>query len=74
MENSIIYTYSIVHVSSVDFQGKTPYLVAVVEDIDKKRHSEFIEGYKEGMEISIGMPVYTYENPEGKTAYTLSKK
>ncbi len=51
-----IYSFTIVYSSSEEFKDKVPYVVAVLEE-NKERFSSFIEGYKEDIEIKIGMEV-----------------
>lgn len=49
-----IYTYSILYAASAEFAGKVPYIIAVVEDETGKRRTAFVEGYREGISVSIG--------------------
>ena len=51
-----IYTYSIVYSPSEEFKDKVPYVVAVLEE-NNERFSTFVEGYKEDLDIKIGMEV-----------------
>lgn len=67
-----IYSYSVIHVGSVEFYEKAPYLIAVVED-DQNRFLTQIEGYLEGQDIQIGMEVEFLRNDEsGRSIYTLT--
>jgi len=51
-----IYTYSIIYSPSEEFKDKVPYVAGVLEE-NNERFSSFIEGYKDGMDIKIGMEV-----------------
>lgn len=52
--SSVIYTYSIVYAFPTEFSDMAPYIVALVEDETGLRHSVFVNGYREGVKISIG--------------------
>ena len=67
-----IYTHTTLYSSTEAMQDQCPYLVAVVADEEDNRVSAKIEGFKEGMEIKIGMPVKLVKCPEtGKEYFTL---
>lgn len=69
-----IYTFTIIHVGSVEFFERIPYLVAVVED----NHSRFltrIEGFTDDIDVQIGMEVEFFKNDEkGRPIYSFIKK
>lgn len=65
-----IYTYSIINSASADFVDKVPYVVAILEDAEGQKFASFIDGYKPGMEVAIGMEVeFSKEDPKGKAIY-----
>ena len=66
-----IYSYSIVHSASIEFQDRTPYVCAVLEDENGRRESCILEGYTEGTTVEIGMPVTRIELEAGGVAYRL---
>lgn len=49
-----IYTYSILYAASAEFADQIPYIIAVVEDEAGNRCTAFVEGYQEGISVSIG--------------------
>lgn len=53
-----IYTYTIIHVPTEEFKGKTPYLMVLAEKPSGERFLSRVKGYKEGMEVSIGGSIY----------------
>ena len=64
-----IYTYSIIYSPSEEFKDKVPYVVAVLEK-GNERFSSLIEGYRDGMEVRIGMPVtYCKDDDAGNPIY-----
>jgi hypothetical protein len=67
-----IYSYSVLRSTSLDFQDKLPYLVAVLEDGQGNRRSEFIHGYEDGMTISINDPVAVETGADGAEIYKLA--
>lgn len=72
MKEANIYTYTVVHTSTIDFQDRTPYACAIVEDKDGQRTSCILEGYALGMDICIGMPVrQTGHNEDGTPRFSL---
>lgn len=67
-----IYTYSVLYSSSIDFQDKCPYAVAVLEQEDGTRFSAFLQGYQPGMTIGIGQEVKSAGTGEaGMPIFTL---
>jgi len=65
-----IYTYSIINSTSADFVDKVPYVVAILEDAAGQKFASFIDGYKQGMDVAIGMEVeFAKEDPTGKAIY-----
>ena len=52
-----LYTFSIVRNTFPEFSDKLPYVVGIVEREDGSRVAAYIEGYQEGMQIQIGMPM-----------------
>jgi len=52
-----IYTSTVINSASADFVDKVPYVVAILEDPNGNRFPSFVEGYKEGMDVAIGMEV-----------------
>ncbi|MDE5414921.1 Zn-ribbon domain-containing OB-fold protein [Alkalihalobacterium chitinilyticum] len=70
-ERAKIYTYSVIHVASVEFSEKVPYVVAVIEDGNRKLLTR-VEGYSQDQQIEIGMEVvYKTEDENGKPIYEL---
>lgn len=64
-----IFTYSVVHVGTEVFKDETPYVVAIVEENNRKIITR-IEGYTEKTEIKIGMEVaYLTDDKEGNAIY-----
>lgn len=64
-----IYTYSIVHSGTEDFQDKTPYVLAVVE-VNRQKRMARVEGYTESTDIKIGMEVvFLAEDQTGNPIY-----
>jgi uncharacterized OB-fold protein len=51
-----IYTYTVIRSSTIDFKDKTPYVAGIVES-EEGKIAALIEGYQEGMPISIGQTV-----------------
>jgi len=66
-----IYTYTIVHTSSKDFQDQTPYACAILEDEDGRREPCILKNYTAGMPIAIGMDVKKIPGPDGAAVYYL---
>jgi uncharacterized OB-fold protein len=66
-----IYSYSIVHTSSINFQDRTPYVCAILEDENNNRESFILEGYVKGTSVEIGMEVKEIPGPNGSIAYSL---
>jgi uncharacterized OB-fold protein len=59
-----------VHSSTEAFQGKTPYVLAVVEDNRQKLMAR-VEGYTESTNVSVGMEVrFLTEDEKGNPIYT----
>lgn len=71
--NCKIYTYTVTRNTSLDFQDKTPYLVAILEDDNGNKKSEFIHGYTDGMEIHINDPVVLEVDSNGNETHKLTK-
>ena len=64
MNTAKIYSCTVVHTASAEFQNCTPYVCAVVELEDGSRVAGRIKGYEEDMHISIGQCVYpSVEDP-----------
>jgi len=59
-----IYTYTVVTSAAEAFKDKVPYLIAVLED-ETGRFTSFVEGYKEGVEVKIGMEVEAVQAGDG---------
>lgn len=57
MKNPKIYTYTVVHVSSVEFRDRVPYACAIIQDDEGARASCILEGYTPGVPIAINLPV-----------------
>lgn len=70
MSNPKIFTYTIVRKSTEAFSDRVPYCTAILELGDGSRTSALLNGYHEGMDISIGMCVTPCGTPE-HPAYTL---
>jgi uncharacterized OB-fold protein len=67
-----IYTYTIVYSAAEAFKDKTPYVVALVEE-DGRRAMSLLEGYREGLPVSIGMEVeFVREDAAGNPIYKLA--
>lgn len=70
-----IYSYSVLHSSTVDFAEKTPYIVAIVEDETGARQSAFVEGWREGIQIQIGGAlIWAGEDEAGRARFALADK
>jgi len=67
-----IYSYTIVHTFTVDFQNRTPYVCAVLEDENGDRKSCILEGYVTGIPVEIGMEVKEISGLDGSATYSLS--
>lgn len=64
-----IYTYTVIFSAAEDFKDKTPYAVAILDNGSQK-FAAFIDGYKEGMQIKVGMEVgYSHEDEKGNVVY-----
>jgi len=57
MEKPIIYSFAVVRSSSEQFKDKTPYVTAILENEAGVRFPALVEGYTDGMEVSIGQTV-----------------
>lgn len=57
METVKIYTFSIIRVATEDFADKVPYCTGIIEYPNGERKAAFIDGYKDGMNVSIGQEV-----------------
>ncbi|WNF36507.1 OB-fold domain-containing protein [Bacillaceae bacterium IKA-2] len=69
-----IYTYTVIHIGSVEHSKRVPYLMAVVED-EQSRFLTRVEGYSKDQVIQIGMEVEFLKNNEnGKSIYSLIKE
>jgi len=55
-EKAKVYTYTVINSASEEFKDKVPYVVAVLEN-KNGRFASFIEGYKDGINVDIGMEV-----------------
>lgn len=65
-----IYAYSVVHSGTEEFQGLTPYVLAVVEENRQKQLAR-IEGFTEKTTIAIGQEVtFLSEDELGNPIYT----
>ncbi len=65
-----VFTYSVVTSGTGVFKDKTPYVVALVEENQRKRMTR-IEGYTEKTEIHVGMEVaFLTEDEKGNPIYT----
>lgn len=65
-----IYTYSVVRSGTAEFKDETPYVLAVVEENERKSMAR-IEGYTEKTAISIGMEVeFLSVDGDGNATYT----
>ncbi len=65
-----LYTYSVIHSAAEAFKDKTPYVIALVEAEGVPRHMARIEGYREGLAISIGMTVdFAGDDGHGNRTY-----
>lgn len=65
-----IYSYAIVHTSTIAFQDRTPYVCAILEDENGNRESCILEGYTEKTSVGIGMEVEKTPGPNGSTIYS----
>lgn len=65
-----IYTYTVINSAPADFVDKVPYVVAILEYADGIRFPSYVEGYKEGMDVAIGMEVeFLKEDKLGNQIY-----
>jgi uncharacterized OB-fold protein len=65
-----IFTYSVVHSGTEAFKNKIPYIVAIVEENQRKRMAR-IEGYTEKTAVTIGMEVtFLADDERGNPIYT----
>ena len=65
-----IYTYTVINSASADFVDKVPYVVAILEDANDTKFPSYVEGYKEGMDVAIGMDVeFLKEDKLGNQIY-----
>lgn len=64
-----VITYSVVHSGTDVFKDMTPYVVALVEEDQRKRITR-IEGYTEKTVINIGMEVeFLTDDEKGNSIY-----
>jgi uncharacterized OB-fold protein len=64
-----VITYSVVHSGTDDFKHMTPYVVALVEENQRKRITR-IEGYTENTVINVGMEVeFLTDDEKGNSIY-----
>lgn len=69
---SSIYTYSVITSAAEAFKDKVPYLIALVEKDDGSHVLSRIEGYTEGREIKVGMPVeFVSDDEHGNPLFRL---
>lgn len=67
-----IYTYTVVYSAAEAFRDRTPYVVALVEE-EGRRAMSLLEGYRDGMEVKIGMDVaFVREDAAGNPIYKLA--
>lgn len=67
-----IYTYTVVHSGIEAFQGKTPYVLAVVAENRQKRMAR-VDGYTDKTAITIGMEVtFLRDDGRGNPIYTFA--
>ncbi len=66
-----IYSYTILHSSSEDFQDRTPYLIAILENDKGERVAGIVEGYSDGVTVEINMPVTSEIEEDGTAVYKL---
>ena len=71
MEKTTIYTYSVLFSSTEEFKDKTPYISAILEKENGERFASLVEGYTDGIAISVGQEVKSATNAEGNTIYSL---
>jgi uncharacterized OB-fold protein len=72
--NYKIYSYSVLRSTSLDFQDKLPYVVAILEDQEGKRRSEFLHGYADGMTVNVNDPVVAEIGADGAEVFRLAAK
>jgi len=64
-----LYSYSIVHSGTAAFKDKTPYLLAIVEE-NQRKSIACIEGYSDGIDVCVGMEVeFLAEAEDGIARY-----
>lgn len=72
MDKIAIYSYSIVYSSTEEFNDKTPYLTAILEDEKGERFASLVDGYKGGVTVAVGQIVKCIgEDDNGKATYSL---
>ena len=62
-----LYSYSIVHSGTAAFKDKTPYLLAIVEE-NQRRCIARIEGYSDKTDVRVGMEVEFLDEAEDGAA------
>ncbi|MPM54718.1 hypothetical protein SDC9_101498 [bioreactor metagenome] len=68
METLKIYTYTIIRSPAPAFQSCAPYICAVLERGDGSRFMCKIDGYKDGLSVTVGQPVKE-QVTDGQTIY-----
>ncbi len=68
-----IYSYTVMRSSTLDFQDKVPYLVAILNDNNTgRRQTEYVRGYQDGMAINIGDAVNISISEHGEKIFSLA--
>lgn len=62
MSEYTIYTYSIVRSAIENFTDKCPYCAAILEGPDGNRFPVLLDGYQDGMNVTIGQTVKRIES------------
>lgn len=71
-KKATIYTYTVIHIATEAFKDRTPYLVAVVDD-GERRFFTRVEGYEADREVGIGTMVeFSHLDELGKPVYKLA--
>ena len=68
-----IHSYTVMRSSTLDFQDKVPYLVAILNDNSTElKQTEYIHGYEDGKVVKIGDTVCATVNKNGEKIFSLA--
>ncbi|QIB70381.1 OB-fold domain-containing protein [Aminipila butyrica] len=71
MNNTRIYTFSVLYTSFGEFNKDVPYVAAILEQEDGLRFPVRLSGYNPNQEIKIGQTVKIQKNQDGTCDYML---